>query len=67
LKKFEEAKANNPKLSEANQVATATSKYNGGIKGAAYPRNDAGTSGHDYANDTLARARWFANNWDKLK
>lgn len=67
LKKFEEAKANNPKLPEANQIATAVSKYNGGIKGAAYPRNDAGTSGKDYANDTLVRARWFANNWDKLK
>lgn len=67
LKKFEEAKVNNPKLLEANQVATAVSKYNGGIKGAAFPRNDTGTSGKDYANDTLVRARWFAQNWDKIK
>ena len=67
LKKLEEAKANNPKDSEAEQIATAISKYNGGIKDATYPKNDAGTSGKDYANDTLARARWFANNWDKIK
>lgn len=67
LDKFGKAKADFPKLSEANQIATGVSKYNGGIKGAAYPRTDAGTTGHDYGNDVLVQARWFANNWDKLK
>lgn len=64
LKKLDEARTNNPKLPEAEQIATAVSKYNGGKRGAVYPENDARTSGHDYANDTLIRARWFAQDWD---
>jgi hypothetical protein len=67
LIKLAENKAKFPKLSEANQIATAISKYNGGTKTLPYPKNDKYTTGHDYANDTLVRARWFANNWDKLK
>lgn len=67
LIKLAENKAKFPKLSEANQIATAVSKYNGGTKTLPYPGNDKYTTGHDYANDTLVRARWFANNWDKLK
>lgn len=67
LKKLEEIRKSRPDLAEAEQIATAVSKYNGGIKGGVYPDNDRGTSGHDYANDTLVRARWYAQNWDKLK
>lgn len=55
-----------PKLATAEQFATALSKYNGGKKGFYYPENDAYTTGKDYANDTLIRARWFAQNWEKL-
>jgi len=51
-----------PKLASAEQFATALSKYNGGRKGLYYPENDLKTTGHDYANDTLARSRWYANN-----
>jgi hypothetical protein len=69
LIKLENVRSSNPKLSEANQIATALSKYNGGYRDnkVVYPQNDVRTTGHDYANDTLARTRWFANNWDKLK
>lgn len=67
LVKLNENRAKFPKLSEANQIATAVSKYNGGTKTKPYPANDLKTTGHDYANDTLIRAQWFANNWDKLK
>lgn len=67
LKKYEDAQ--NPKLSEANRFATALSKYNGGYKSkdVVYPQNDQRTTEHNYANDTLVRARWFAQNWDKLQ
>ncbi len=69
LTKLKEVKENNPQLSEANQIATAMSKYNGGYKNpkVVYPKNDLKTTGHDYANDALVRTRWFANNWDSLK
>lgn len=66
LLKFEAVKQKFPKLSFEGQIATAVSRYNGG-SGLAYPKSDVGTTGNDYANDTLVRARWFANNWDKLK
>lgn len=55
-----------PKLATAEQFATALSKYNGGKKGFNYPENDKYTTGKDYANDTLIRARWFAQNWGKI-
>lgn len=55
-----------PKLATAEQFATALSKYNGGKKGFNYPENDKYTTGKDYANDTLIRARWFAENWGKI-
>lgn len=52
-----------PKLKTSEQFATALSKYNGGHANKFYPENDQYTTGHDYANDTLARARWYAKNW----
>lgn len=53
-------------LASADQFATALSQYNGG-KGLQYPKNDQYTTGHDYANDTLVRARWYAENWETIK
>lgn len=64
--KLDNAAKSFPKLATAEQFATALSKYNGGRKGLYYPENDLKTTGHDYANDTLVRARWFANNWGKI-
>jgi hypothetical protein len=64
-KKLAGVQAKYPNLSEARQIATAVSKYNGG-KGLAYPKSDKGTTGGDYANDTLARAGWFAGNWGSI-
>ena len=55
-----------PKLASAEQFATALSKYNGGHPNKFYPENDKYTTGHDYANDTLARARWYAKNWGTI-
>ncbi len=55
-----------PKLASAEQFATALSKYNGGHVNKFYPENDKYTTGHDYANDTLARARWYAKNWEQI-
>lgn len=49
----------------SNKFATALSRYNGGA-GKIYPNSDQGTTGGDYANDTLIRARWFAQNWEKI-
>lgn len=49
----------------SNSFATALSRYNGGA-GKLYPNSDQGTTGGDYANDTLIRARWFAQNWEKI-
>lgn len=64
--KLDSAGTSYPKLADSEQFATALSKYNGGKKGAYYPQNDKFTTGHDYANDTLVRARWYANNWGKI-
>lgn len=64
--KLDNAAKNFPKLATAEQFATALSKYNGGAAGLYYPENDARTTGKDYANDTLVRARWFAVNWEKI-
>lgn len=66
MSKVEKTVANYPKQASAEQFATALSQYNGG-KGLLYPDNDAYTTGKDYANDTLIRARWFAQNWEKTK
>lgn len=55
-----------PNLGTGEQLATAVSFYNGG-RGLPYPENDKYTTGHDYANDTLIRARWFAQNWDTIE
>jgi hypothetical protein len=60
--KLADVKKNFPKSSPAQQLAMAVSQYNGGLH-KAYPNNDRGTTGNDYANDTLVRAGWFANNW----
>ena len=62
------AEAQNKDLSEANQFATAVSRYNGGYrdKRVVYPENDRKTTGHDYGNDVLARARWYAEHWEQL-
>ncbi len=46
------------------EFATALSRYNGG--GRTYPNSDIGTTGSDYGNDTLVRARWFAQNWENI-
>ena len=64
--KLDNAGTSYPELATSEQFATALSKYNGGRKGAYYPENDDYTTGHDYANDTLARSRWYANNWGKI-
>lgn len=64
--KLDNAAKNYPKLATAEQFATALSKYNGGKAGLHYPDNDKFTTGRDYANDTLVRARWFAENWGKI-
>ncbi|MGI8467843.1 MAG: hypothetical protein ACR2N3_05270 [Pyrinomonadaceae bacterium] len=66
MNKLDNAGTSYPKLAASEQFATALSKYNGGRKGFYYPENDAYTTGKDYANDTLARARWYANNWSKI-
>lgn len=64
--KLDNAGTSYPKLASSEQFATALSKYNGGKKGLYFPENDVYTTGHDYANDTLARSRWYAKNWEKL-
>lgn len=64
--KLDNAGTSYPKLASPERFATALSKYNGGKKGFYYPENDAFTTGHDYASDTLARSRWYAKNWGKL-
>jgi len=66
LNKLEKTVKNYSKLASAEQFATALSQYNGG-KGLQYPDNDQYTTGKDYANDTLIRARWYAQNWEKIK
>lgn len=65
MDKFEKAVSKFPNISPAEQLATAVSHYNGG-KGLEYPKNDEFTTGKDYANDTLIRARWYAQNWDAI-
>jgi len=66
LNKLEKTVKNYAKSDSEEQFATALSQYNGG-KGLEYPDNDKYTTGKDYANDTLIRARWFAQNWEKIK
>lgn len=54
-----EVRDNFPDLSEAQQLQTAVSRYNGGARLPA-PRSDVGTTGGDYMNDVWARARFYA-------
>jgi LysM repeat protein len=65
LAKLRDVQAKFPHLTEAQQLMTAVSRYNGG-KRMPFPSSDAGTTGGDYANDTLIRARWFAANWNQI-
>lgn len=67
LTKLEKVKQQFPKLSPEEQIATAVSRYNGGDTSQFFPKSDHRTTGRDYANDTLVRARHFAKEWDKLK
>ncbi len=55
-----------PTLKSPEQFATALSKYNGGHKKLYYPKNDYYTTQHDYAGDTMARARWYSKNWGTI-
>ena len=52
-----------PGLEDAEALATAVSRYNGG-RGLAFPRSDEGTTGADYMNDVWQRARFYASNID---
>lgn len=65
LGKLRDVQAKFPHLTEAQQLMTAVSRYNGG-KRMPFPSSDSGTTGGDYANDTLIRARWFAANWNQI-
>lgn len=66
LNKLENTQNKYKDIKSADQFATALSQYNGG-SGKTFPDNDKTTTGHDYANDTLVRARWYANNWETIK
>jgi len=48
-----------PSLTAAQQLMMAVSRYNGGDL-QPYPNSDEGTTGGDYANDVLARAKYYA-------
>lgn len=63
-----------PNISAEKQIATAVSRYNGGYENKVgkdgkkykvqvpYPDSDHHTTGNDYANDVLVRARYFLKN-----
>lgn len=61
--KLDAVKKQFPNLSAEDQLQTAVSRYNGG-SGRPHPNSDRGTTHADYANDTLARAQYFAGHWD---
>ena len=61
--KLDAVKKQYPNLSPEDQLQTAVSRYNGG-SGRPHPNSDRGTTHADYANDTLARAQYFAGHWD---
>lgn len=62
--KLEAVKQQFPNLSPEAQLQTAVSRYNGG-SGRPHPNSDRGTTHADYANDTLARAQYYAGHWIK--
>lgn len=64
--KLEAVEKKFPNLNKDAQMATAVSRYNGGGTRHAFPLSDRRTTGHDYANDTLVRARYYAQNWGQL-
>ncbi len=63
-----EAEEEYPAWSDATQLQAATAAYNGGPQVFEYgPGNfDAGTDGLDYSNDVIARAQYYATNWELL-
>lgn len=72
----QKAKRRSPNLSPAIHLATAISFYNcspnfprseGGGPRPPYPKSDESTTGYDYANDTLVRAKYFAENWNAIE
>ena len=79
LIKLEKVREKFPNLPAEEQIATAVSRYNGGYEikvgkdgkkhkaQVEFPNSDHHTTENDYANDVLARARYFANEWDNLK
>lgn len=56
---FDRVREQLPHLTEAEQLFTAVSQYNGG-RHLSYPNSDVGTTHGDYANDVWARARYYA-------
>lgn len=62
--KLDKVKQQHPKLPLEQQLQMAVSRYNGG-RGLSYPNSDTGTTGGDYANDTLARAQYYAAHWNR--
>ena len=65
IKKLESSGVKSFADADPKSFATALSRYNGGAQ-LEYPNSDQGTTGGDYGNDTMVRARWFAQNWENL-
>ncbi len=63
-----DAEDSKPQWSDAVQLQAATAAYNGGPQVFKYgPKGfDRGTDGGDYSNDVIARAQYYAENWDDL-
>ncbi|CAL1528640.1 unnamed protein product [Lymnaea stagnalis] len=55
-----------PSWSISQALQGAVAGYNGGVsRVTSWGAVDAGTTGHDYSNDVIARAKWLhANGWN---
>ncbi|NGX43665.1 MAG: hypothetical protein K940chlam7_01964 [Chlamydiae bacterium] len=66
VRKLQQVREKYPNASPEEQLATAISRYNGG-RGRRYPNSDKGTTGGDYASDTLVRAKYYAEHWSQYE
>ena len=55
----------NANVKNSERIATAVSRNNGG-SGLNFPNSDKGTHQGDYSNDVLARAKYYAKNWENI-